>query len=1028
MLGGAFRPQALPPFSRARRRGGVVSLPDLPAITGATEAGGLALGNDNTLSTTSAKGVKLPSGATSMPRNGSNGPADWTLLVVWQPGDVNVPGGSRREMLASFGTPANTAVPINGAVVSRGQGTSRRKLLVGKRTANVNGTGDWIGGAAGAVTDTGHTLLENTPYLLAFGQTGSTPTVRVYNLLTGAAVGSTYVGAANDGATSSFYFDSTGAARASTNFDNFVQDFGGIFTGAPTDRQGATGVLGGIAHCHAYLSDAQLAQVASGALSMGSLPSLRYWNTLTAPAAGVSVAAQATDRNGNALPVTGAATLQATGVQTVPTAGGPFRTGGQIRLQTEHYRYVFPLTPSSTPGAVRATGRAWFDGVSSAVGYPIFGRLVRTDGTVLVDWTQLTASHPGGAFSFPLDGVPSLTNFYREVWTGPTGATIGGAAGHAFRERNPMRIDVRLLWLGQSQENYNFHPGASGTGTGATLDAAPGAGAWFNMRGPFANAGVLVTNFQNTPSAMALLQSAGPRDLSLSGPGASRLGAAQVGDGVMEGLNRIAALVGGGADVLHGARSGHSVDAFAYDRTTWTRDATGSGTSRSATLTVPDPDFTAAGSTGTTGVEPGSITVAWSGGTITDAANAGFTGAQLTGVQTFPAAAGVTGTINYATGALALTFGADPGAVTATFTTRFDTSAGNQPLETGAGLPDKFTLWGSDESNGEVRRLHATAPRHGYSAVVYAQATAGISDFGSSTDVQFAEHKTRWRNKLARVRDRVWALCPPGQNPPIVLQVHGRGATGGDPHRANIRRAQYEIAFAENYDPALATDGGSGATASAWCWHMGIRDTQTLEANAGEHQDAQITGGRRYGAVAGVGVAALMLGSQAFARGPRFTSAAIVPGSPHIIEATATLYRPGATALVTDGAYATGLRDGRTIPAGDPNNLKEFVVTANPTSNYVWTQTTAITVSLVPGTDKVRIARNDGQPWFGAGVTSVRMAYKVSGPFLSASPSEATRTADETDLASALFDNSGGFGGTQPGAAVEPCFGLLVSA
>lgn len=977
--------------------GGAATLPPLAAITGDVPAGGTHFGYDNPASAALARGITLPTTATVISQSG-----DWHTIFVLERGGGSYYSTNEYEMIAHFGSSNTASTANNGLLYCDRDGA----VTIVRRTPNNGGggasIGDFIGGAAGAFTTTTVVLGRNKVYVLAVGQVGNFPVIRAVEV--GQSTVQTWTGGQNKGTgAANFYVGNDLLARPSTTFDQMWATLG--ITGTAANRHGWGGGVSDFAHVHGSVSDANLQDIASGAISVGGLTGLQYWNRMTMPASGTSVAAQTVDSTNAAIPVTTASTLTTIGSPPTSHRGcGPFKTGGTIKLNRLHTPYTFPLVPG------RTTGRVWWDGTCSTTGYPIYGRLVRTsDGTELVGWTQIVSSHSGSSFSGYVDGVDPDETFYREVWVGPATSTKGGSDGHLFAERFPCRLGLVLLSSGQSQKQRQ-----ATSDTGLTLAPSVPAGTWWTVRGGFA--GASTAPFTGAGSGIP----AGPREVSAMATG---LG---VGDGLIAMLNRFGAETGYCADVVWAPRSGHPIVAFNYDRVTTSEAMSGSGTTRTATLTHAQVDI-AVGAATLSGVEPGSIVVTTANlGTFNDAANASMTGAQLTSgsPQNLPAQTGLTGTntINYYTGALTMNFTSDPGVTTVQWKTRYDTQEGTSASET---TPDKYTWVGDSASNGHLRRLLGLTSFHGFSAIMWDGATSSTSAMTANTTAGYATVKSAYETWVDDLASRVWSEMDPfNLNPPLILGEYGRsiGANTGD---YNTRRAQRELSFEKQFVPGSATDGDAGCTLSAYRWHRGAALDYSLDNNGGEHQDTQTVGGMRFGETDGHAIAALMLGQSSRHRGPEWASASRKSGALNIIEVTPTLYRTGATALAVDVA-----RSG--IPAGDTANLKGWRVKicagATPTDSERWTFSgyETITASYNAGTGKVELLRASLADWPNPSTQALLIYYKHVNPFLDSGGGAGNRTADETDMASNLYDNAGGWT-YRPGAEAAPLFAFQVT-
>jgi hypothetical protein len=573
-----------------------------------------------------------------------------------------------------------------------------------------------------------------------------------------------------------------------------------------------------------------------------------------------------------------------------------------------------------------------------------------------------------------------------------------------------MKIAIRGLYLHQSQGSKSYDNsdslGGSAGGTGGTWVVTPPANGWALLRYPNNQ-----TTTATAPSPTTINTNNGPRELSITGI---------VGNGAAARANRAMVATGLSYDEIMGARAGHSLDAFVFDRTAQTTSVTtGTGTARTIKLDVFSAGVPGATSSPTMkGVEPGSVTVRWGGGTysITDAANAAFTGTQLltANVQTFPAGSSggisVTGTINYGDGTLALTFSSDPGAVTASWTTRYDSTDATQGTET---TPDKYTLWGSTGTNGQLRRIIAQqTPRHGFSFIWWGGATSNVTDFVQGSESGYLTARGIYGLKMDLLIARAWELSD-GTNPPLIVGPYMRSS--GYNENNNMRRARSELVAMKPYGLSPATDGDSGATIDNYRWFGGFT-SNTLQANGGEHQDSQDTGGALIGEMEGWGIASLMLGDQDLARGPEFRTARIKAGAPNTIEVIPTFFRPGATALTVD-----------TARGGNVSTLYDWEVAINPTSIGDLSAEPLSAARLNTTTGYVELVRASGS-WPAVPGNTLRIRHKAYGIMMEANLGGQTyRAADEAKLATALQDNSGGFSGVKAGAETLPVFGLIVT-
>lgn len=985
-------------LGRRRAGGGAAPLAPLAAISGERSSGGIHFGTDNPTTATIAKGVTLPTTATPINQSG-----DWHSVFVLERGGGSYYSTNEYEMIAHFGTSVSASTASGGMLYCDRNGA----VVIVRRTPNNGGggatIGDFIGGAAGAFTTTTVVLGRNKTYVLAVGQVGNFPVIRAVEIYGDGTV-QTWTGGQNKGTgAANFYVGADLLARPAATFDQMWATVG--ITGSTTNRHGWGGGIGGFVHVNGSVSDANLQALADGSLSLGSLSSLQYWNTMTMPASGVSVAAESVDRNAAAIPITTASTLTTIGSPPVGhRACGPFRTGGAIKLNRLTVPYTFPLVPG------RTTGRVWWDGACTATGYPIYGRLLNAaDLTELVGWTQIVASHSGSTFAGYVDGVGHASRFYREVWVGPSTSTIGGSDGHIFSERVVCALGVVGLSLGQSQKQRQ-----ATQDSGLTLAPSVPANTWWTVRGGFGGA----SSAPFTGSAPGTTPP-GPREISAIGTGIG------IGDGIIAMLNRLGAETGYCVDMMWAPRSGHSIIPFCYDRVTTSKAASGSGTTRTATLTHPGVSADTVGIY--SGVEPGSMVITTANlGTFTDADNASMTGSQLTSANTqnIPAQTGLTGTntINYYTGALTMNFTSDPGVTTISWKTRYDTQDGSSNAET---TPDKFTLFGDSATNGHVRRLFGISPYHGFSFVEWDGATSSTSTMTANTASGYTTVKAQYEGWVDALTSRIWSeLDPRAVKPVLLMGEYGRsvGANTGD---YNLRRLQRELSFEKLYVPANANDGSTNATLSAYRWHRGAALDYSLDSNGGEHQDAQTKGGMRFGETDGHAMAALMLGDASRHRGPEWVSAVRKSGSLNTIEVTPTFYRTGATALAVDIARSP-------IPAGDTANLKGWRVKicagATPTDSEIWTFSgyETITASLNSGTGKVELLRASLADWPNPATQALLIYYKHVDPFLDSGGGSGNRTADETDMASNLYDNAGGWT-YRPGAEAAPLFAFPVT-
>ncbi len=977
-----------------RAGSGAAPLPPLGAYSGEQPSVGITMAARNSFATGSdasgnavVSGLLFPTGAVPWTAAG-----DYAFFISHRTDDVFLNSGTQLRSLLTQGTTATGSGSTAGGRFAINGANDARTLEINRTSASNPGRNWWPGSQPSFVFE------DDTLYHIAFIQRGNTPVLAI--LKDGDGSPTVFTGSDNRSGTDNFHFDGAGTARTAVNFWAAI---GGYITGTPTAANGCGGGFADVAMVHGSISNADFLAIANGTTSFASVPGIRYWNRLALDAG-----------SGTFLPTVdvasaGAITRTARNSAALPSDPcPPLRTASPIKLTREAPHAQWALMPGQTQG------RVGFFGTCSVSGYPIFARLRRvSDGTALVDWTQIVASHAGGAFEGWLPNVPAGVEFYREIWIGPPTSTIGGSDGYLVRDGQAMSVGVNLVAITQSQGNYMLIPlggfdvnGSTGSGAGGVR--APLAGRKVKLRagiqrGAYALPGL--TSFSRRDTPVGVTGQIGATMTTIAGV---------LGDGIIAWANVIAGALSCDTDFQWMGRSGHSLDAFVFDRTTWTQAMAGSGTSWSATC-IPQPGngiTPIASSSGVTGLEPGSISIAWSGGTLTDAANAGLTGTAInSSTPQTVTATGISATINYGTGVISVTTTASQGTPPAvTFTTRYDTGEGNTNIEGTA--PDKMTLWGNTDTNGYAKRLFAKYRRLGISAVLVHQATANISQFAASDNTTRAAARDNYLGKLALGRDRIWSEV--STNPPFILVPYARGTTGAGTSKANCRWAQHDIGVTRApYSAAASTQASSGATRTAvgattgaWLWPGGFACDMTLEDNFGEHNDSNPNrGGTIVGAVAGEAVAGLMLGDFNRSRGPEATGLRLKPGDPTVLQVQWQFFGATATRLLCQ----TG---------GDTANLTDFIVT-------IAGSPATVTAALAADGQTVEITRAGNASWTGAGAVTVE--WKSGVPYstvVETSPTkaqaEARRSADETNMNTNLYDNKGGFLGLRPGCEAVP--------
>lgn len=938
---------ALAPYSGAPSRQGITMV---PANAFAISTGG------------AVSGLVIPANALNWSPAG-----DWWMTVTIRTSEMFISSGaSAFEAFMAVGTAPTSATAVAGRM-GRLNNAGARTLEIVRNSAS-NPSRSWWTAAQPAPV-----IADLTTYTFVIGQRGNLPFIALAVAGQDAQV---WDGADNRSGVDNFYKTAGGVDRAAATFFDKI---GGFITGSPSQANGAGGSYADLAMVHATISNAQIRELAEGAIDLATVAGCRYYNPLTFDGTNFPAVVDVL----SAGPITRTARNSAV-LPSLPSA--PLRTANPLKLDPEPFWNTYALMPGQTAGAV------WFDGSCAITGYPIYARLRRLNGTDLVAWTQIIASHLGGAFSAALLDVPANEQFTRDLWIGPPTSTIGGSDGHLLIGGDVHEVGIVLLGMGQSQFNYQVNPSGTGVGVGSVM--APAAVDKFKLRIGVTKSAYLSGIFTRNDGPAGTLG-------TLLVPSAGL-----VGDGFTALANAAYAALPCAVEMTAAPRSGHSLDAFAFDRTTWTMAATGSGTAWSATLRpqpVAPATFTMSGLTGCQGVEPGSLVVTWPGGSLTDAANASLTGTSINSANPQTVSDGGNSmTINYQTGALTITLAAtSASAPQVAFTTRFDTTEGNQNVES---PPDKYTLFGNTDANGVVRRHFARKLRRGVTAVIWYQATSNIADFASSTEPQYEAARNSYAAKLDALRDRIWALCP--NNPPFIVMPHNRGTSGSGTSKAYVRRAQHWMGVSDKvFTPGAGSQLVSGATPTAYRWPGGFVGDMTLEGNAGEHQDAQAArGGTIVGAVMGEALAGLMLGNINRSRGPEFQTARLKSGDPKIIEVVPTFF-----------GSATALAVG---PGGNTAALTDWIIKIGGTPE-------SSTVRLRADGLMVEILRVSGADWPASGVT---VEWKTEGMFITGAGGEGTRAADEAAMNSNLYDNKGGFLGLRPGAEGVPIFPPLVVA
>jgi phosphodiesterase/alkaline phosphatase D-like protein len=924
--------------------------------------------------------INLPSAATYLPATNTSPGSDFYFVTCYRTNDAVTFLNSTPETLLS-----NASSPFISSGNDRGlqyKGFSTQatggQLFLTIKTAGVQ----WWQ----AATSLPIFIRPNKVVCSVGGQIG-TQQFMTANDPTGAAyAGSPVVSTTTNMGSTSFY-NSAGVFRGQAAIGPIFNQIGGASLATTSTRDGWGGDIGDFAFFWGTFPNSggtpdasTIVSIANGSLPVSSFPGTCRYHLSMADATSSTLAADPAC----------AITLAASSTGAV-TAGSPVRAAPAIALTERGDGYVFRVTPGSSgptaKGTVFVTGTYANDGGGLPTG--IDARIEDANGNAITgctsscDWQTIQSSPTGGTFSGSITGVPVGGPYYVAV-------RYTNSVQRVYHSKQKTYVGLVVMTGGQSQENMLWGGGSGGSNVLTTSGETASV--------------IFIQNLRD---------SLPPTDTAYGNPALRPLTAASmpgttnnfVGDGIESMIKTLSTLSGGWPIMVANiAKSGHSIDQFAFDRAAGGPvTLTGSGTSWSGSLIfVPTPPATFVNGT-IVSVLAGSVRVTVNGALV--AADSNSPG--NTGTMVAQNGSGVTGTINYATHAITLTFPSTPPASpVVTWVVSSDTLAGtaavNNPLTGFTDFGDGATTT-SGLASYTWSRVNAPI-----SAFLWMQGTANEGEFGATSTWPTAE--TSYLTKLNLLKQKLAALPGYDTSTPFVIETHpraGEGNVSGEfAKKTGIRKGQYDISAPGN---------------SNGYFFGGTYTDDSLISGTGPHEDNTVTGTQRIGRRFGYSVWAAQTNNTNLVRGPEAASANFVAGSGNTqIDVKFNLF--GGTSLATGSGASTTLQGFRV----GTNYGLYFSDGLNP-DTLVYTPSQVFTAALI-STSTVRLTKSSGS-W---ATTSATVDYEYGGPFYrfgtALSISAVPGSGGYTNGGPYAITFTGGGCTTEPTGVVSVAGGVLTNA
>lgn len=637
-----------------------------------------------------------------------------------------------------------------------------------------------------------------------------------------------------------------------------------------------------------------------------------------------------------------------------------FIAGGKPRFYRLGKYYVFPAAIGAT------TGKVWFEGyVNAGEQVACWVRYVGGGAS-----TQVRVTADGSGYFIASATIPISTPFYRSFVSvsDPT---------RVCHEFDVMTVDLKTPVSGQSEcelqftaawtSSSDFTPVVAQTGFAQTSALGTEAGPW-----------AAVTDILSvTTTAFRPRKSKGgkSRPRRIIGRGWP------IGDGGYATLSRILTDHSRSIELINCARSGHSLDNFIFDKVTFSQALTLSGSGSgpyTATITLTDAAarnaFSSTLSAGDLAamvvngafrnqVRPGTFSLDLGGGVvITDTkTNDGAGTLSGTGVSS--------GTITYVAGTttgaatISITFTGTPASTTGTLTWQ-----PKQETQEAASSNKTANLdgYGVREALDDIC---TNSLRYGFSCGIIWWSTANISDGGGG-----AAMRASMAAKYELMRNLLMSYILPSvtgdvADPPMMVCAKGRdtGNTGSLIDNARL--------FADDLWNSART----------WVRRGGHYYDNRLDVSTSPHQTYNDDSGPRIGRRMGAYLSGIIGGSQI--REPQFRAGAATRTSNTVLTVPLTYIGSGLNLTVASG--------------GNANALSEWyqggVVIANDATTIA---------RIASGGQAVELVKLSGTWATGA---------EDNVTYLAGAPGSGT-----TPPVSLLYDDRGGFGGSEPGLPVAP--------
>ncbi|MDT0509523.1 hypothetical protein, partial [Novosphingobium sp. MMS21-SN21R] len=637
-----------------------------------------------------------------------------------------------------------------------------------------------------------------------------------------------------------------------------------------------------------------------------------------------------------------------------------FIPSGKPRFYRLGKYYVFPAAIGAT------TGKVWFEGYANA-GEQVACWVRYLDGT---SSAQVRATADGSGYFITSATIP-VTKPFRRSFVSVSDPT------RVCHEYDVMTVDIKTPISGQSEvelqftaawtSSTDFTPVVAQTGFSQTSALGTEAGPWAattDLTGIASNA------FRTRKSKVA---KARPR--RVLGRGWT------LGDGGYATLARVLTDRNRSIELINVARSGHAVDNFIFDKVTFSQalTLTGSGSGPyTATITLTDAAVQAAfASTLSAGdaaalkvnsnfrnqVRPGTFSLNLGGGVvITDTkTNDGAGTLSGTGVSS--------GTITYVAGTgtgsatISITFTGTPASTSGTLTW--------QPKQETqeAGASNKTANLDGYGVREALDDICTNSLRYGFSCGIIWWSTANISDGsgGSAMRASLAAKYELMRNLLKSYI--LPSVTGEVADPPMMVCAKGRdtGNTGSLIDNARL--------FADDMWNSART----------WVRRGGHYYDNRLDVSTSPHQTYNDDSGPRIGRRMGAYISGIIGGSQI--REPQFRAGAATRTSSTVLTVPLSYIGSGLNLTVASG--------------GDANALSEWYVGGVVVANDATT-----IARIASGGQAVELVKLSGTWATGA---------EDNVTYLAGAPGSGT-----TPPVSLLYDDRGGFGGSEPGLLVAP--------